>query len=68
MAKCSGLGCSVYDYLKMLVETDIANAKEAKPADTTQATKRKEDAYAGEVGKRIDRMIEILSGPKTGEQ
>lgn len=30
MGKCAGLGCSVYDYLKMLVETDIANAKEAK--------------------------------------
>ena len=26
MGKCSGLGCSVYDYLKMLVETDMADS------------------------------------------
>jgi Fe-S cluster biogenesis protein NfuA len=34
MGKCSGLGCSVYDYLKMLVETDIKEVtKEAKQTD-----------------------------------
>jgi len=27
MGKCSGLGCSTYDYLSMLVESDIADAK-----------------------------------------
>lgn len=32
MGKCSGLGCSVYDYLKMLVETDIADAEKKKQA------------------------------------
>lgn len=64
MGKCSGLGCSVHDHLKMLVETDIANAKEAKPANTTQATTRKEDAYEEEVGKRIEHLTEILSGSK----
>jgi len=33
MGKCSGLGCSVYDYLKMLVETDIADAEKARQAE-----------------------------------
>jgi hypothetical protein len=33
MGKCSGLGCSVYDYLKMLVETDISDAEKARHVD-----------------------------------
>jgi hypothetical protein len=28
--KCSGLACSVYDFLKMLVETDLNDAKDGK--------------------------------------
>ena len=36
MGKCSGLGCSVYDYLKMLVETDITETKETTRAEQKQ--------------------------------
>jgi len=38
MGKCSGLGCSVYDYLGMLVETDIADAEKAR--ETQEKRKR----------------------------
>jgi len=44
MGKCAGLGCSVYDYLKMLVETDIKEVvKEVKQTD--------------EKGRHIDELI-----------
>ncbi len=33
MGKCVSLSCSVYDYLKMLVETDIADTKQTKEMD-----------------------------------
>ncbi len=33
MEKCVSLGCSLYDYLKMLVETDIADTKQTKETD-----------------------------------
>jgi hypothetical protein len=44
MGKCSGLGRSVYDYLKMLVETDIGGTKdEAKRARSQEIDKRIEE-------------------------
>jgi hypothetical protein len=33
MGKCSGLGCSVYDYLKMLVESDMVDGEKAGEAE-----------------------------------
>jgi methyl-accepting chemotaxis protein len=33
MEKCAGLGCSTYDYLKMLVETDTLDTKQTKETE-----------------------------------
>jgi len=56
MGKCSGLGCSTYDYLKMLVETDIGGTKdEVKRASAERTT------YDGqEISKRIEEMSKLL--------
>jgi len=62
MGKCSGLGCSVYDYVKMLVETDIANAEKA-----THVDEKKKQADR-ELDERIERIRQQLEGiPSTGE-
>ena len=53
MGKCSGLGCSVYDYLKMLVETDIKEVtKETKQADERRR----------QIDEQIEKMCEKLRG------
>jgi hypothetical protein len=36
MGKCSGLGCSVYDYLKMLVESDMADSEKPRKVDQNE--------------------------------
>jgi len=57
MGKCAGLGCSIYDYLKMLVETDITEAKETTRAD------QKQTGYGPgnqELAMRIKRLKETL--------
>ena len=53
MGKCSGLGCSVYDYLKMLVETDMADSEKPKPSYI-------EREVEAETDERLARMIEHL--------
>jgi len=37
LEKRSGLGCSVYDYLKMLVELDVGDTKETKNPNRTKS-------------------------------
>jgi DNA-binding MurR/RpiR family transcriptional regulator len=56
MGKCSGLGCSVYDDLKMLVESDMAGSEKAKTVD--QNEKREQDTR--EVLARIIERLESL--------
>jgi hypothetical protein len=53
MGKCSGLGCSVYDYLKMLVESDMADSEKPKNVDQNEKLKRETD-------ERLARIIEVL--------
>jgi len=53
MGKCSGLGCSVYDYLKMLVESDMADSE--KPRKVDQNEKREQ-----ETSEALARVIERL--------
>jgi hypothetical protein len=43
MGKCSGLGCSVYDYLKMLVESDMTDTEKPKTVDRNEKLKRETD-------------------------
>ena len=50
MGKCSGLGCSVYDYLKMLVETDIGGTKD----EVKRARAQEIDKWIEEMNKRLD--------------
>ena len=57
MGKCSGLGCSVYDYLKMLVETDIAHAEKA-----THDEKKQADREFDETLERIRQQLEASLG------
>jgi len=54
MGKCAGLGCSVYDYLKMLVETDITETKETTRAD------QKQTRYGPGDQERARRIRELL--------
>ena len=62
MGKCSGLSCSVYDYLKMLVETDLANAEKPREADEK---KKQADREIDETLERIRQKLEAI--PSTGE-
>jgi len=39
LAKCAGLVCSPYEYLKMLVETDLARPGSMEPKKTEDGTK-----------------------------
>jgi len=55
MGKCSGLGCSVYDYLKMLVESDMAESDKPKKADQNEKLKRETD-------EGLARVIKLLEG------
>ncbi len=55
IGKCAGLGCSVYDYLKMLVETDTADAQQTKEMDEKN---RQAERYR-------DRIKEPTSTPST---
>lgn len=57
MGKCSGLGCSVYDYLKMLVETDIAHAEKV-----THDEKKQADREFDETFERIRQQLEVSLG------
>jgi negative regulator of replication initiation len=57
MGKCSGLGCSVYDYLKMLVETDIAHAEKATHVDEK---KKQADREFSEKFERIKQKIQAI--------
>jgi len=57
MGKCAGLGCSVYDYLKMLVETDITETKETTRAD------QKQTGYGLGDQERARRIRKLLEGP-----
>ena len=50
MGKCAGLGCSVYDYLKMLVETDIGGTKD----EVKSARAQEIDKWIEEMNKRLD--------------
>lgn len=52
MGKCSGLGCSVYDYLKMLVESDMADGEKPKKVDQNEKEQ--------ETRERLARIIERL--------
>ena len=61
MGKCSGLGCSVYDYLKMLVQSDIADSEkaiEAKEKKQTEDRKPNED---------FDKTLEKIRAAIRGE-
>ena len=53
MGKCSGLGCSVYDYLKMLIESDMADSEKPKKVD--QNEKLEQDTREG-----LARIVERL--------
>ncbi len=59
MGKCSGLGCSVYDYLKMLVETDISDAEKARHVDEK---KKQADRELDERIERIRQQLEASLG------
>jgi len=39
LAKCAGLVCSPYEYLKMLVETDLARPESMEPKKTENGRK-----------------------------
>jgi hypothetical protein len=52
MGKCSGLGCSVYDYLKMLIESDMADSEKPKKVDQNE---KEQDTR-----ERLARIIERL--------
>jgi negative regulator of replication initiation len=55
MGKCAGLGCSVYDYLKMLVETDISDAEKAKHVDEKKKqAERKFDETLERIRQQLD--------------
>ncbi len=62
MGKCSGLGCSVYDYLKMLVQSDIADsekANEAKEKKQTEYRKQNED---------FERLVQTIRSISNGKE
>ena len=59
MGKCSGLGCSVYDYLKMLVETDIAHAEKATHVDEK---KKQAEREFDETLERIRQQLDAALG------
>jgi len=66
MGKCAGLGCSVYDYLKMLVESDIADTKHAKPADMTKtSTGQNASPEEKEIRRMLEEIRQSVEGPKT---
>lgn len=50
LSKCSGLSCSTYDYLKMLVESDVADKKTGGKEEVTKV-----DGRRGGTGKETDR-------------
>jgi negative regulator of replication initiation len=63
MEKCAGLGCSTYDYLKMLVETDTQAAKETeeknKPSDENVTQEQKSKQQTRRIGISKQRLDEI---------
>ncbi len=73
MAKCVSLGCSVYDYLKMVVETDIADTKQTKemeekktqPENHRNAT-QEDNWFEGITMEDVERWLGNKS--KTGER
>jgi hypothetical protein len=57
MGKCSGLGCSVYDYLKMLVETDIAHAEKATHDEKKKQADREFDETLGRIRQQLEASL-----------
>ena len=56
MGKCSGLGCSVYDYLKMLVESDMADSEKPKTVDRNEKLKRETDEGLARIAEVLERL------------
>ena len=73
MGKCAGLGCSVYDYLKMLVETDTLENEQTegpeekiKQLDRT-ASQERDRFLAGLTQSGVDRILAKARGEWKGD-
>lgn len=59
MGKCSGLGCSVYDYLKMLVESDMVDSEKSEKIDRNKKQGQETDEVLARI---VERLKSLPSG------